>query len=152
MTTPAPGSSRTVALVDTRWGGHHPTYLREFTASLLRLGSHVLLVCRDPGAVLSALPEEVRVLAGSRVTCEAIVHRNHGVLDPRRDHDPLSTILRWRASGRAVRAAESRAGATADFVFFPYLDSYLRFAPFPSLPRRFLGRPWSGLYFRNAAT
>ena len=150
MNESTPAASRTVALVDTRWGGHHPTYLREFTASLLRLGANVLLASRQPEAVLSALPEPERARAVGRVTPMTFVHRNQGLLDPRRDHDPLSTILRWRASGRIVRAAEARAGTRADLVFFPYLDSYLRFAPFPSLPRRTLGRPWSGLYFRNA--
>lgn len=146
-----PRSAPTVALVDTRWVGHHPTYLREFTASLLRIGARALVVCKEPDEVLASLPPEARSSeAAMRVHGLRFLHRNHGVINRRRDHDPLSTVLRWRASGKIVRAAEIASGWTADLVFFCYLDSYLRFAPFPGLPGITLGRPWSGLYFRNA--
>jgi len=144
-TSPIP----TVALVDTRWGGHHLTYLREFTASLLRLGTRVHLICFDPAQIVSSLPPELAAAAAERVICQVFVHRNQGVIRRKRDHDPLSTLARWRATGRAVRRIEARSGHITDLVFFPYLDSYLRFAPFPSLPKWMLGRPWSGLYLRN---
>jgi glycosyltransferase involved in cell wall biosynthesis len=136
----------TVALVDTRWGGHHPTYLREFTASLLRIGARVILLCQKPEEIISPLPAET----SARVHGHHFIHRNHGVIDRRRDHDPASTLLRWRATGAALREAEAASGWRADLVFFCYLDSYLRFAPFPQIPGILLGRPWSGLYFRNA--
>jgi glycosyltransferase involved in cell wall biosynthesis len=142
-------SVSTVALVDTRWGGHHLTYLREFTASLLRLGARVHLICYDPARIVASLPPELACAAAERVFCQVFVHRNQGVLRRKRDHDPLSTLARWRATGRAVRRIEARSGYRTDLVFFPYLDSYLRFAPFPSLPKWLLGRPWSGLYLRN---
>lgn len=136
----------TVALVDTRWEGHHPTYLREFSASLLRIGAHVLLLCRKSDEIISQLPQEQRC----RVHSHPFVHRNHGMIAPHRDHDPASTLLRWRATGNELRAAEKNSGRRADLVFFCYLDSYIRFAPFPVVPSFLLGRPWSGLYFRNA--
>jgi hypothetical protein len=145
LTPPVP----TVALVDTRWGGHHLTYLREFTASLLRLGARVHLICFDPAQIVASLPPELASAAAERVVCQVFVHRNQGVIHRKRDHDPLSTLARWRATGRAVRRIEARSGHRTDLVFFPYLDSYLRFAPFPSLPKWMLGRPWSGLYLRN---
>lgn len=143
--TPSP-QLMTVALVDTRWGGHHPTYLREFTASLLRIGARVILLCQNPEEIISAQPVETT----ARVHGQRFIHRNCGVIDRRRDHDPASTLLRWRATGTALRDAESASGWRADLVFFCYLDSYLRFAPFPQLPAILLGRPWCGLYFRNA--
>lgn len=139
----------TVALIDTRWGGHHLTYLCEFTASLLRLGARVHLICYDPARIVESLPPELASAAAERVVCQVFVHRNQGVIHRKRDHDPLSTLARWRATGRAVRRIEARSGYRTDLVFFPYLDSYLRFAPFPSLPKWLLGRPWSGLYLRN---
>jgi hypothetical protein len=149
MSAPPTSSIPTVALVDTRWGGHHLTYLREFTASLLRLGARVHLICFDPAQIVSSLPPELAAAAAERVVCQVFVHRNQGVIRKKRDHDPLSTLARWRATGRAVRRIETRSGHLTDLVFFPYLDSYLRFAPFPSLPKWMLGRPWSGLYLRN---
>lgn len=139
----------TVALVDTRWGGHHPTYLREFAASLLRIGARVIVACRKPDEILAGLPAQ-RVLEPGRLASIPFVHRNHGVLDRGRDHDPASTLLRWRATGRVLDAAEAATGWRCDLVFYCYLDSYLRFAPFPAVPDLFVGRPWSGLYFRNA--
>jgi hypothetical protein len=137
----------TVALVDTRWGGHHPTYLREFTAGLLRIGARALLVCREPARIGAEFPNNE---AAGRIAGLRFVHRNHALFDRRRDHDPASTLLRWRATGRALDLAERASGWRADLVFFCYLDSYLRFSPFPIVPDLFLRRPWSGLYFRTA--
>jgi glycosyltransferase involved in cell wall biosynthesis len=135
----------TVALVDTRWAGHHPTYLREFSASLLRMGARVLLLCQKPDEILEALDEA----PSDRIAGFPFIHRNHGVINRNRDHDPLSTPLRWRATAEILDRAERDTGWTADLVFFCYLDCYLRFSPFPLLPGMTLGRPWSGLYFRN---
>lgn len=138
-------SAPTVALVDTRWQGHHPTYLREFSASLLRIGAKVLLLCQKPEEILESLESA----PSDRIAGFPFIHRNRGVITPSRDNDPLSTPLRWRASAEALHRAEAATGWEADLVFFCYLDSYLRFAPFPLLPGMILGRPWSGLYFRN---
>jgi len=150
MSAPTPSRHYTVALVDTRWGGHHPTYLREFTASLLRIGARAQVICRDPSGIIDSLPDGPYGDLSRHVHGHRLIHRNQGVINPHRDHDPASTLLRWKASGRAVAAAEQASGWRADLVFFCYLDSYLRFAPFPAIPSIFLGRPWSGLYFRNA--
>lgn len=136
---------KTVALVDTRWHGHHKTYLREFSASLLRTGARVLLLCRHPEEIIEALEEA----PSDRIAGFPFIHRNHGVISRGRDHDPLSTPLRWRATAEVLQRAETDTGWTADLVFFCHLDGYLRFAPFPILPGMILGRPWSGLYFRT---
>jgi hypothetical protein len=48
-----------------------------------------------------------------------------------------------------LSTAESASGWRADLAYFPYLDSYLRFLPFPAVPDSILQRPWSGLYLRN---
>ncbi len=136
---------KTVALVDTRWAGHHPTYLREFSASLLRTGARVLLLCQKPDEIIEALDEA----PSDRIAGFPFIHRHGGIIFQHRDHDPLSTPLRWRATAEMLHRAETDTGWTADLVFFCHLDSYLRFAPFPLLPAMILGRPWSGLYFRN---
>ena len=34
--------TKTVALVDPLWVGHHPMYFSQFTASFLRLGAFVI--------------------------------------------------------------------------------------------------------------
>ena len=144
---------KTVALADPRWYGHHPTYFKEFTASLLRLGHRVIALCREPGELEPA----------ARASCDELGLDPLEVLhiapldDPDRvylfpghfDHDPPSTVARWRCLRRALEAAEAASEWHADFVFLPWLDSYLRFQPSKILPSLILDRPWGGLYFRN---
>ncbi|MEM9480024.1 MAG: hypothetical protein AAGA58_10265 [Verrucomicrobiota bacterium] len=140
---------KTVVLADTRWSGHHPTYFKEFTASLFRNDARVIALCPQP--------DEVREFVEAHCA-EHIDHlhavelqtRNKSILFPGRDHGPITTWLRWKTMSKTVKAAEQDTGWRADLVFFPYLDAWIRFLPFPSLPGKILGRPWSGLYFRCA--
>ncbi len=139
----------TVALADTRWVGHHPTYFTGMSASLLRCGARVIALCPEPGEVRENLARLGFSGLDERLAAEPLTCRNHSFLGASRDHDPLTTILRWHKTGRLLRRIERRTGWRADLVFFPYLDNYLRLAPFPSLPGILLRRPWSGLYLRN---
>ena len=142
---------RTVVLADPRWEGHHPTYFYEFTASLLRLGHRVIGLCPEP----QQLQEEAHLI-GQRLGIDIRDRMATGHLDdpgkaylrPGQDHDPISTIVRWRCLKKAMFAVEKSSGWDADFVFLPWLDSYLRFQPSTKLANQ-LGKPWSGLYFRN---
>ena len=61
----------------------------------------------------------------------------------------MRTALRWRDANTAIEEAEARLGRIADLVYFPYLDTYLRFLPVPLAPEILIGRPWAGLYLRN---
>lgn len=128
----------TLALADTRWVGHHPTFFREFAASLRRLGVFVIALC----------PQPEDLAAGDGVYATRL-DAPHGSLLTPLDNDPTTTLLRWWATRRALDRAEDACGHRADLVFFPYLDNYLRFLPSPGVPDLVLGRPWSGLYFRN---
>ncbi len=129
----------TVALADTRWVGHHPTFFREFLASLRRLGACVLALCPHP--------EDLR--QEHDVTAVRLQSPSRSLLIQGRDNDPLSTLWRWVRTRQALEQAEAKSGRRADAVFFPYLDNYLRFLPAPAVPDAVLGVPWSGLYFRN---
>ena len=135
---PADSQPTTIALADTRWVGHHPTFFREFAASLQRLGHFVIALCPQPSDLTAA-----ESLFPARLEAP-----NGGLLTPL-DNDPASTLVRWWATRRALDRAEDACGRRAGLVFFPYLDSYLRFLPAPGVPDLVLGRPWSGLYFRN---
>lgn len=37
---------KTIFLIEDSWGGHHPTYLKIFTKTLLELGHQVIILCR----------------------------------------------------------------------------------------------------------
>jgi hypothetical protein len=132
------GHPRVVALADTRWVGHHPTFFRECTASLRRLGCFVIALCPHP--------EEMSATDVDRA--ERLVAPNQSLVGPL-EHDPATTLLRWWATRRALDRAEHACARHTELVFFPYLDNYLRGLPFPPVPDLVLGRPWSGLYFRN---
>ena len=143
---------KTVVLADPRWDGHHPTYLLEFTASLLRLGHRVIGLCREPGELMglaSDVCEGLGLDAGEVLWAGRLDDPDRAYLRPGQDHDPVSTVLRWRCLGKAINRAEKESAWQADFVFLPWLDSYLRFQPTKFVPSLFQRLPWSGLYFRN---
>lgn len=139
---------KTVALVDPLWIGHHPMYFSEFTASFLRVGARVIGLCPQPDAartdILSLQPE-----AGDLVHHHLLPAGKRSILNGRFEGDPIRTYQRWRRASDVLADAEAATGWKADLVYFPYLDSYLRFLPFSAVPEMLLDRPWSGLYLRN---
>ncbi len=143
-------SGKTVALIDPLWIGHHPMYFAQFTASFLRVGANVIGLCPEPDAAMHDLRQ---TLGTSDLTNRAhFFHLPSGkrsFLNGRFEGDPVRTFSRWKKAADILAHAEAVSGLTADMVYFPYLDSYLRFLPFPVIPRLLLNRPWSGLYLRN---
>jgi hypothetical protein len=127
-----------VALVDTRWVGHHPTFFRECASSLIRLGCRVLALCPQPKDLE---PHPFCHAARLDAPNESWI--------PAQEHDPATTLLRWHATRRALDQLEDATGSRADLVFFPYLDNFLRGLPLRWVPDLVLARPWSGLYFRT---
>ncbi|WP_193212017.1 glycosyltransferase [Luteolibacter marinus] len=150
MTSPPP--AKTVALIDPLWIGHHPMYFSQFTAAFLRLGANVIGLCPDPAealagariATLGAIPD-----FDAKVTTHFLPSGKRSWFRGRFEGDPLRTFQRWKRCADALFEAELSSGRRTDLVFFPYLDSYLRFLPFPWVPGATLGRPWCGLYLRN---
>jgi glycosyltransferase involved in cell wall biosynthesis len=147
--TPAP-QPQTVALIDPLWIGHHPMYFSQFTAAFLRLGTRVIGLCPEPSEAMQA----ARTAAASddfdqRVSMHHLPSGKRSWFRGRFEGDPLRTFQRWKRAADALYDAEQKAGRRADLVFFPYLDSYLRFLPSATVPGLTLGRPWSGLYLRN---
>ena len=148
-----PPLSKTVALVNPLWVGHHPMYFSQFTASFLRCGARVIGLCPEPEAAMADLlkavgGETAKSLAG-RVHFHPLPAGKRSFFKGRYEGDPARTFARWRTAADSLADAEAASGLHADLVYFPYLDSYLRFLPFPAIPRFLLNRPWSGLYLRN---
>lgn len=148
-----PPSGKTVALFNSLWMGHHPMYFTQFTASFLRGGASVIGFCPEPEAALRDLlrsidPDTAKDVA-NRVHFFRLPTGKRSFFNGRFEGDPVRTFSRWRAAAESLAAAESETGLHADLVYFPYLDSYLRFLPFPAVPGILLNRPWSGLYLRN---
>src|SRR5690606_34977767 len=136
MSSPAP--IKTVALIDPLWIGHHPMYFAQFTAAFLRLGARVIGLCPDPEAafadgVRAATARGVPDAAG-RLSMHRLPSGKRSWFRGRFEGDPVRTFQRWRRAGDALFHAEISTGWKSDLVFFPYLDSYLRFLPFPWVP------------------
>lgn len=144
--------TKTVALVDPLWVGHHPMYFSQFTAAFLRLGAFVIGLCPEPGeafagartAAISRFPD-----FDQRVSTHKLPGGKRSFFRGRFEGDPLRTYQRWKRCADTLYDAEQKTGRKVDLVFFPYLDSYLRFLPFPVVPHLTIDRPWSGLYLRN---
>ena len=142
-----PASGKTVALIDPLWIGHHPMYFSQFTASFLRSGARVIALCPEPDAARRDLAHTTD--SGGRVHFHALAVGKRSFFNGRFEGDPVRTFSRWKSAADALADAEATSGLRADLVFFPYLDSYLRFLPFSPIPKLLLNRPWSGLYLRN---
>jgi glycosyltransferase involved in cell wall biosynthesis len=147
--TPPP-SQKTVALIDPLWIGHHPMYFSQFTSAFLRLGTCVIGLCPDPAEALQGARTAAAIGDfDRRVTTHHLPAGKRSWFRGRFEGDPLRTFQRWKRAADALYDAEQKTGRRADLVFFPYLDSYLRFLPFSGVPGLTLDRPWSGLYLRN---
>ena len=144
--------TKTVALVDPLWIGHHPMYFSQFTATFLRLGAFVIGLCPEPGEAFSAARTASTNAVSDfdrRVSTHKLAGGKKSWFGGRFEGDPLRTYQRWKRCADTLFEAEQATGRKADLVFFPYLDSYLRFLPFPAVPHLTIDRPWSGLYLRN---
>ena len=144
---------KTVALIDPLWIGHHPMYFSQFTAAFLRLGAKVIGLCPDPEAakreLLANLNGEDPISIQNRVYFHKLPPGSRSFFKGRFEGDPVRTFRRWKRAADTLADAEAVCGVTCDLIYFPYLDSYLRFLPFPIIPGLLMGRPWSGLYLRN---
>lgn len=143
--------SRTVALIDPLWIGHHPMYFTQFTAAFLRCGARVIGLCPDPEAAEANLRQSLGKEPNAElpVTFAKLPTGGRSFFNGKFEGDPARTYARWRRAAESLADAEAATGFKADLVYFPYLDSYLRFLPFPQIPDIVLHRPWSGLYLRN---
>jgi glycosyltransferase involved in cell wall biosynthesis len=141
---------KTVALIDPVWVGHHPMYFTQFTGSFLRAGARVIGLCPDPQGALAnlraAFPDAD---LDGRVRMFNLRTGKRSFFNGRFEGDPARTFDRWRKAADALADAQSASGWQADLMYFPYLDSYLRFMPLPILPEMLIHLPWSGLYLRN---
>lgn len=146
-------NGKTIALIDPLWIGHHPMYFSQFTASFLRSGARVIGLCPEPEAAMRDLRQAVDAETAATLTRRVHFHKlptgSRSFFNGRFEGDPVRTFSRWKTAAETLSQAEADNGLRADLVYFPYLDSYLRFLPIPAIPGVLLNRPWSGLYLRN---
>jgi len=116
------------------------------------LGAFVIGLCPEPGEAFSAArTASINEIADfdRRVSNYKLPGGKKSWFGGRFEGDPVRTYQRWKRCADTIFEAEQATGRKVDLVFFPYLDSYLRFLPFSAVPHLTIDRPWSGLYLRN---
>jgi hypothetical protein len=136
---------KTIALVDTLWGGHHPTYLKFFAKTLLELGHEVISLCPEP--------EEMNLWIASH--CPELQPRFHSFelhepatrpIPIRRLQSRATAVARWQRVAQSIQEISSKLGKAPDITFFAWLDTYLGLIP--AITDTIFPYPWSGLYFQ----
>jgi hypothetical protein len=136
---------KTIALVDTLWGGHHPTYLKFFAKTLLELGHEVISLCPEP--------EEMNLWIASH--CPELQPRFHSFelhepatrpIPIRRLQSRATAVARWQRVAQSIQEISSKRGKAPDITFFAWLDTYLGLIP--AITDTIFPYPWSGLYFQ----
>lgn len=152
---------KTVALVDTNHGrGHHLTYMRFFSKTLLEGGYRVMSFYPQPNEVLPWIqencPEGVENFYAFEMQeyqwQELPVLGRLPALFPQwtRWPQPILILGRWQKTATMIQAAADQIGYTPDLVFLNWLDHYLSYYLSGLMIDWVFPYAWSGLYFRPA--
>ena len=139
---------KTIALIDTHQGGHHLTYLRFFSKSLLELGYRVMTFCPNPTAlhqwISQNCPSQAELFQSFEVQEPAF--KRFPII--RRLSQPLNILTRWRHAAATIQDASVKTGHPPDLVFFAWIDSYLSHYLTHHIIDRIFPYRWSGIYFQ----
>lgn len=152
---------KTVALVDTNHGrGHHLTYMRFFSKTLLEMGYRVMSFYPQPDDILPWIqencPEGVENFHAFEMQeyqwQELPVVGQLPKLFPQwtRWPQPVLILGRWQKTAAVIQDAADQIGYEPDLVFLNWLDNYLSYYLSGSMIDWVFPYPWSGLYFRPA--
>ena len=133
---------KTITLVDTLWVGHHPTYFKLFSKTILSLGYRVIAFCPQPDEVKKWIslncPEEAIYFHANEFNQSSVAHSSRSI-------SAQKVFDLWQATADIIN--KNCQGRNPDLVFFNWLDSYLS----PFIRRYILDKvfpyKWAGLYF-----
>ncbi|NER33272.1 MAG: glycosyltransferase family 4 protein [Oscillatoria sp. SIO1A7] len=163
--------AKTIAIIDTLWIGHHPTFFKNYTRALLELGYRVLAFCPDPedlhqwatSHIGDRLDKESNNLwiyklvrpreknFGLRLSYKLIRELEKNLIKLGIDSYfknilSLETMQYWRDASVALDRAVLELGEKPDLVFLAMLDNYLSKWISPSQISQIFPYQWSGLY------
>ena len=138
---------KTIALIDDNWGGHHPTYFKYFTKTLLDLNYQVLTFCPCPEDVSEWFKHDYLSIRTNLNTFK-INSPQPGYFRVPRFNQLFFVLHRWQLAAKAIHFSFLTTGILPDLVFFTWLDSYL--SPYLThyLIDCFFPYYWSGLCFQ----
>jgi glycosyltransferase involved in cell wall biosynthesis len=130
---------KTIAIVDTLWAGHHPTYFKLFCEIAIDQGHKVL-------ALSPAVSEMAEWKNEKKLTSDQIE------IFSCREIPPLSFPIHFVGSllttcKRWLNVKATLKDIKPDLVFFLWLDSYLNILLFPIIHKKIFSFAWSGIYF-----
>lgn len=142
---------KTIALIDTFWFGHHPTYLKIFSKILLELDCRVITFCPEPADlkqwIAQSCPKQIELFHAFELQ-EPEINQVLIGLAPQ----TFTALAHWQHSASAIQKASAKIGSSPDLVFFAWLDSYLSTYLTHRLVDKIFPYKWSGLYFRSYYT
>jgi glycosyltransferase involved in cell wall biosynthesis len=138
---------KTIALVDSYQGGHHLTYLRLFSKTLLDLGYQVMTFSPEPAQVSEWIachcPQQDKRLYPFQIQEPKIPNLPIVGKLPQ----PLVVLARWQYATKVIGNAASEIKQSPDLVFFNWLDNYFSYYLTDRIVDRVFPYSWSGLYF-----
>lgn len=137
---------KTIALMDPFWSGHHSTYLKLFSKSLLSLGHRVMVFCPNPTELRSWAEIHYNQYQ-NRLHAFELHAPDESRFPVLRIRKALNGIIWWRFAAKAIKKAHSETGFHPDLAFFPWLDSYLGNYQSHHIIDVIFPYDWSGLYF-----
>lgn len=137
---------KTIALIDTLWYGHHPTYIKIFSKTLLELGHKVIVFCPEPSEVTQwiTLNSQRHNLFHAFELKEPNLNMSLMASVPK----TFTALVYWKHAANAIQKASFKIGSSPDLVFFAWLDSYLSSYLIHHILDKIFPYNWSGLYFR----
>lgn len=152
---------KTVALVDTNHGrGHHLTYMRFFSKTLLEMGYRVMSFYPQPNEIVPWIQHNCSEWVDNFYAFEMQEYQWQELpvlghlpkLFPRwtRWPQPILILGRWHKTAAMIQDAAEQIGYAPDLVFLNWLDNYLSYYLRASMVDWVFPFAWSGLYFRPA--
>ncbi|MGF1491692.1 MAG: glycosyltransferase [Microcoleaceae cyanobacterium] len=143
-----PERSKTIVLFDSYQGGHHLTYLRLFSQSLLELGCRVLAFYPQPEEIQTWINHHFQNKADHFYafkirTPEPLSYPVVGRLP-----QPVAVLEGWQYAAKVIERAASAVQLVPDLVFFNWVDSYFSHYLTHHLTDRVFPYHWSGIYFQ----
>jgi glycosyltransferase involved in cell wall biosynthesis len=137
---------KTIALYDNCRDGHHFTYLRLFSQTLLEMDYRVVVFCQTPDEItewiISQCPKQAENLYTFKVEETGVKLPIIGKL-PR----TINVLAEWHDAATSISKASLEIGFSPDLVFFAWLDNYLSDYLTHHIIDSIFPYPWSGLYF-----
>ncbi len=139
-------STKVIFVVDFSWEGHHPTYFKYLTKTLLDLGYSVITFCPNP--------DELREWMNSYKKYDNLFkcYEIHKPPKPNISINKLRTSIHiinlWKRTKLSIESVCTSLKIRPDLVFFPWLDSFLGGNLVSPIIDFIFPYSWSGIYFQ----